>query len=54
MSHDEYLRSYFAELGKLQPGNKHGVSHAIAYEDGDLHALVSMGGAGAKVHNSGS
>jgi len=49
MSQDEYLRSFFAELGKLQPGNKHGVSHAIACEHGELYALVSMGDARAKV-----
>lgn len=49
MSQDEYSPSFFAELGKLQPGNRHGVSHAIAYEDEDLYALVSMGDARAKV-----
>jgi hypothetical protein len=49
MSFDEYLRNFFIELGRLQPGNKHGVSHALAYEDGTLYALVSMGDARAIV-----
>lgn len=49
MNPDEYLRTFFAELGRLQPGNRHGVSHAIAYEDGNIYALVSMGDARAVV-----
>jgi uncharacterized cupin superfamily protein len=49
MSHDEYLRTFFIELGRLQPGNKHGVSHALAYEDGTIYALVGMGDARAIV-----
>lgn len=49
MSYDEYLRTFFIELGKLQPSNKHGISHALAYEDGTLYALVSIGDARAIV-----
>jgi hypothetical protein len=49
MSHDEYLRSFFAELEKVQPASLHGVSHAISYEDGVLYALVSMGDVRARV-----
>lgn len=49
MSHDEYLRTFFVELARLQPGNRHGVSHAIAFEDGRIYALVSMGDARAVV-----
>jgi uncharacterized cupin superfamily protein len=49
MSHDEYLKSLFAELERLQPGKSAGLSHAIAYEDGVLYALVSMGDVRAKI-----
>ena len=49
MSHNGYLLMFFVELGRLQPGNRHGVSHAISYEDGAIYALVSMGDAWARV-----
>jgi hypothetical protein len=49
MTHDDYLRTFFAEMEKLQPANTHEVSHAIAFEDGVLYALVSMGDARAGV-----
>lgn len=49
MSHDEYLRSFFAELERHQPGAISGLSHTIACENGVLYALVSMGDARAKV-----
>ncbi len=49
MSHEEYLRSFFIELENLQPGESSGLSHAIAYENGVIYVLVSMGDVRAKV-----
>ncbi len=49
MSHDEYVRSFFAELERLRPTEDWGHSHAIAYEDGVIYVLVSMGDVRAKV-----
>jgi hypothetical protein len=53
MSHDEYLRSFFAALEALKPAESYDLSHAIAYQDGTLYALVGMGDVRAKIrlHN---
>ena len=49
MSHEAHLRSFFAELERLQPPKDWGLSHAIAYENGVIYVLVSMGDVRAKV-----
>lgn len=49
MSHDEYLRNFFAALESLQPGESCGLSHAITFENGAIYVLVGMGDEHAKI-----